>query len=30
MKKLRNVETPLANFFGSSVLALREKLGPIL
>ena len=30
MKKLREVETPLANFFGSGVLALREKLGPIL
>ncbi len=30
MKKLRDVQTPLANFFGSGVLALREKLGPIL
>lgn len=30
MKKLRDVRTPLANFFGSGVLALREKLGPIL
>jgi uncharacterized protein YecE (DUF72 family) len=30
MKKLRNVQVPLANFFGSGVLALREKLGPIL
>lgn len=30
IKKLREVETPLANFFGSGVLALREKLGPIL
>jgi uncharacterized protein YecE (DUF72 family) len=30
MKKLREVETPLANFFASGVLALREKLGPIL
>ena len=30
MKKLRDVEVPLANFFGSGVLALREKLGPIL
>ena len=30
MKKLRDVETPLANFFGSGPLALREKLGPIL
>jgi uncharacterized protein YecE (DUF72 family) len=30
MKKLRAAETPLANFFASGVLALREKLGPIL
>jgi uncharacterized protein YecE (DUF72 family) len=30
MKKLRDVQTPLANFFASGVLALREKLGPIL
>ena len=30
MKKLRGVETPLANFFASGVLCLREKLGPIL
>jgi uncharacterized protein YecE (DUF72 family) len=30
MKKLRGVETPLANFFASGVLTLREKLGPIL
>jgi uncharacterized protein YecE (DUF72 family) len=30
MKKLRDVKTPLANFFASGVLALREKLGPIL
>jgi uncharacterized protein YecE (DUF72 family) len=30
MKKLRDVETPLANFFASGVLALGEKLGPIL
>jgi len=30
MKKLRGVETPLANFFASGVLALGEKLGPIL
>jgi uncharacterized protein YecE (DUF72 family) len=30
MKKLREVETPLANFFASGVLALKEKLGPIL
>jgi len=30
MKKLRGVETPLANFFASGVLALEEKLGPLL
>jgi uncharacterized protein YecE (DUF72 family) len=30
MKRLRDVETPLANFFASGVLALRHKLGPIL
>lgn len=30
MKKLRDVETPLANFFASGVLALAGKLGPIL
>src|SRR5437868_5114677 len=30
MKKLRDVEVPLANFFASGILALREKLGPIL
>ena len=30
MKKLREVKRPLANFFASGVLALREKLGPIL
>ena len=30
MKKLRNVQTPLANFFASGVLALEGKLGPIL
>ena len=30
MKKLREVEMPLANFFASGVLALEEKLGPIL
>ena len=30
MKKLRGVEEPLANFFASGVLCLREKLGPIL
>ena len=30
MKKLRDAEAPLANFLASGVLALREKLGPIL
>lgn len=30
MKKLRDVEVPLANFFASGPLCLREKLGPIL
>ncbi|MDT4907671.1 MAG: hypothetical protein QOG22_2984 [Pseudonocardiales bacterium] len=30
MKKLRDPEVTLANFFASGVLALREKLGPIL
>jgi uncharacterized protein YecE (DUF72 family) len=30
MKKLRDVETPLANFFASGVLALGAKLGPLL
>jgi uncharacterized protein YecE (DUF72 family) len=30
MKKLREVEVPLANFFASGVFALEEKLGPIL
>src|SRR5215212_1761221 len=30
MKKLRDVEVPLANFFASGPLALGEKLGPIL
>ena len=30
MKKLADVETPLANFFASGVLALGEKLGPVL
>ena len=30
MKKLRDVETPLANFFASGVLALGPKLGPVL
>ncbi|HWE02400.1 MAG TPA: DUF72 domain-containing protein [Tepidisphaeraceae bacterium] len=30
MKRLRDVEKPLANFFASGVLGLKEKLGPIL
>ena len=30
MKKLRQVEVALANFFASGVFALEEKLGPIL
>jgi uncharacterized protein YecE (DUF72 family) len=30
MLKLRNVRSALANFFGSGILALEEKLGPIL
>ena len=30
MKKLREIEAPLANFFASGVLRLKEKLGPIL
>lgn len=30
MKKLAGVETPLANFFASGPLALRDKLGPFL
>jgi uncharacterized protein YecE (DUF72 family) len=30
MKKLAGVETALANFFASGVLALGEKLGPVL
>jgi uncharacterized protein YecE (DUF72 family) len=30
IKRLKNVEAPLANFFASGVLCLREKLGPIL
>jgi uncharacterized protein YecE (DUF72 family) len=29
-KRLKDVETPLANFFASGVLRLREKRGPIL
>lgn len=30
MRKLREIEQPLANFFASGVFELREKLGPIL
>ena len=30
MKKLRDVETPLANFLASGPLALGDKLGPVL
>ena len=30
MKKLNEIETPLANFFASGVLALGRRLGPIL
>ncbi|HZZ91085.1 MAG TPA: DUF72 domain-containing protein [Usitatibacter sp.] len=30
MKKLRDVEIPLANFFASGIFNLREKLGPFL
>jgi len=30
LKRLKDVETPLANFFASGVLCLREKLGPFL
>jgi len=30
MKKLRDVEAPLANFFASGPLALEHKLGPLL
>jgi uncharacterized protein YecE (DUF72 family) len=30
LKRLKDVEIPLANFFASGVLALQEKLGPIL
>src|SRR5690606_14872371 len=29
-KKLRDCERPLANFFASGVLALEDKLGPVL
>jgi uncharacterized protein YecE (DUF72 family) len=30
MKQLRDIETPLANFFASGILRLEDKLGPIL
>ena len=30
MKKLNDIEKPLANFFAQGVLALKQKLGPIL
>lgn len=30
MLRLRDIEKPMANFFASGVLALREKLGPFL
>ena len=30
LRRLREIEVPLANFFASGVLALGEKLGPIL
>jgi uncharacterized protein YecE (DUF72 family) len=30
LKQLRDIETPLANFFASGVLRLEEKLGPFL
>jgi uncharacterized protein YecE (DUF72 family) len=30
VRRLREVETPLANFFASGVLRLEEKLGPVL
>lgn len=30
MKKLADIDAPLANFFASGVLALRDKLGPVL
>lgn len=30
IRRLQDVRTPLANFFASGVLALREKLGPLL
>jgi len=30
LKRLRDIETPLANFFASGLFALREKIGPLL
>jgi uncharacterized protein YecE (DUF72 family) len=30
VKKLNDIEIPMANFFASGVLALKEKLGPLL
>lgn len=30
IRRLRNVQTPLANFFAAGILALRDKLGPVL
>ncbi|WP_432562621.1 DUF72 domain-containing protein [Kineococcus sp. SYSU DK003] len=30
LKRLRDVQTPLANFFASGVLELRDRLGPVL
>ena len=30
VRRLREVETPVANFFASGVLSLRNKLGPVL
>lgn len=30
LKRLRGVEAPLANFFASGVLGLRDRLGPVL
>jgi uncharacterized protein YecE (DUF72 family) len=30
MRRLRDIEAPLANFFASGVLELRDKLGPML
>ncbi len=30
IRRLREIDAPMANFFASGVLALREKLGPVL